>query len=1497
MRILLELGGARETVTLRAWRPEATVAQLLAATGYTSSGPVYLDGVAVSLAAPLRELPLYHGSRMTDVPPAESEPQTSWWVAPIGLEESRPATAVPRHRSLTVGRAPDSDVPVQAAAASWRQCTFEREGAGLRLRDHGSTNGTVTRGVHVSQEGIHLAESCVVIAGGVALSVFQDSAKPPVLSAGWKRPATASGRIPFNRPPQQVSLASAAPPLEPPRTEVAAAPTPLSPVALLLPLGAALVLAAIMGDARLIAFAALSPVLALSSALEQRFRAGRRERAARDRFRSALTEFLRLLAESTDMEIRRRGQQIPDHARAVHAAFLPTPQLWWRRRAAPEFLCVQLGIATVRWQPALAATDLEPQVAQALSRNRIPDAPIVGDLNQGGVLGVVGERDHALALARSVILQVSAQCAPSDVRLALVTDVGRADQWEWFAWLPHQQRDLTLDPGSGLETWAACGAEEDAMLRDTLAVEREREPGRATLLVIDSGRRPEHLATIRMLGMDHADSSPRGGAGGVLPVAGIVIATSLAELPASCTTVVTISGSGVGDVLDFSRVRTGADVPTEGTHRARGSEGSNGLEAGVPRASVSSVRLLGMGEDVATDAARRLARFEDPALTVSGGHLPIRQSLSELLAPHPISVADVHRWWGESTGVSTPIGMAESGPQMIDLVADGPHGLVGGTTGSGKSEFLRTLVIGLALRNAPTELNFILIDFKGGAAFGACARLPHTVGTLSNLDPQLAERALRALSAELARRQRLFAAACDQVDSLDSYRATRPDTPLARLLLVIDEFAVLGAELPEVLAGLVEIATVGRALGVHLILATQRPAGAVTEDILTNTNLRLVLRVQSTEDSRSVIGVPDASRISRAQPGRAYLQRGSDERLLVQTALVSEPIAQDTGLPVEVLGEGALLHGSGDQLGKRLGPAVSPAVKVTGAAGAPTELDRLIELTRSASRGIGAPRPVWPAPLPETVALPVEPRPGTELAAFVALADEPEAQRQRAAGWSPTAGNLILIGQTGSGVSATIASIALELARTHAPDELEVWCLDFGGRSLVGLAGLPHTRSYVGAGPGSRERSARFLRHVERLVRSRQTTGVESPAVVVLVDGFAALRDEYADYTGQQLFDGFVRAYTDGLQVGVHFVIATTRARAIAGAIDETTAQRWVFQLPDDSAFGALGVRRTEQPAPVPGRCLELGTRRQLQIARPAVGLETSVARLQSRWPQTSEQSDAIGVLPSQVAPAAVVNLHHQAEAIEALGMSTQIPMGIREDSLLPAVVGRHPGEHITIAGPARSGKSTLLCGIADVLSVGQHPVPNAVPTGPTSSACPTGSTGADAGANGAPEVYGISQSWSPLAQTHLDWFGAPADLPQLLSELSQTHRPTFVLIDDADQISDADGKLADLIRALPPEVCLMVAARAAALRERFQHWTRDVRASRSGVLLQPDIDVDGELLGVRLPRYAPVPLSVGRGYLCANGEADLAQFIGIPPQRSTASDNAETRQRPRDSA
>ncbi len=275
--------------------------------------------------------------------------------------------------------------------------------------------------------------------------------------------------------------------------------------------------------------------------------------------------------------------------------------------------------------------------------------------------------------------------------------------------------------------------------------------------------------------------------------------------------------------------------------------------------------------------------------TTGGSSLPERVPILDVVGIDEPTVELVRaQWTAAGGGPRTPratIGVSARGPFAVDLVSDGPHGLVAGTTGAGKSELLRSLVVGLAVNLPPDELNVVLIDFKGGSAFDACADLPHTVGLVTDLDEHLAGRVLRCLRAELGYRERVLREA--GVASLDEHRRLPRPKPLPRLLVVVDEFAFLALEFPEFMPALVDIAQRGRSLGLHLILATQRPAGVVDNKIKANTNLRIALRVQDDGDSMDVVGTRDAAAIPRRIPGRAIARLGAGELVDFQSAFAT----------------------------------------------------------------------------------------------------------------------------------------------------------------------------------------------------------------------------------------------------------------------------------------------------------------------------------------------------------------------------------------------------------------------------------------------------------------------------------------------------------------------------------------------------------------------------------------------------------------------------------
>jgi S-DNA-T family DNA segregation ATPase FtsK/SpoIIIE len=444
---------------------------------------------------------------------------------------------------------------------------------------------------------------------------------------------------------------------------------------------------------------------------------------------------------------------------------------------------------------------------------------------------------------------------------------------------------------------------------------------------------------------------------------------------------------------------------------------------------------------------------------------------------------------------------------------------------------------------------FVLVDFKGGAAFDRLVALPHVVGSVTDLDEHLAARALCCLEAELRRRERLLRDA--RAGDITAYvRARRADPSLAalpRLVVVVDEFATLVAELPDFVDALVDMAQRGRSLGVHLVLATQRPAGAVKDSIRTNTNLRIALRVVDGGDSRDVVGCDDAAHLPVHRPGRAVARCGSGEPTTFQTALISDRRGPSASAPVRAR---RWLPTAATTLGDQTrDPSAPPSDDTT-----PTDLELLVDAVCAAhdAAGLATPTRPWPDPLPDVVT-------HAELVALggdaaFALADAPHRQAIEPCAWRPD-GNLVVAGLPGSGVTSAMRAILLSLARTRPAESLHAYVVTTDVDALRPLERLPHCGAVIAV--DDLERAVRLLRTLGDELRSRrQATTTGTPTIVTVVDGVAALRRELE---AAQLIDEIElleQLAAEGPAAGLVFVLGAEHPGAIGHRIERTASQR-----------------------------------------------------------------------------------------------------------------------------------------------------------------------------------------------------------------------------------------------------------------------------------------------------------------------------------------------------
>ena len=653
--------------------------------------------------------------------------------------------------------------------------------------------------------------------------------------------------------------------------------------------------------------------------------------------------------------------------------------------------------------------------------------------------------------------------------------------------------------------------------------------------------------------------------------------------------------------------------------------------------------------------ARSLAPLRDAE---SGSALPDAVSLSTALerqGGHALTSEQISRRWADADdGAWVTLGTGAEGTVRLDLASAGPHTLVGGTTGSGKSELLRTIVTSLAAEHCPEDAAVVLVDYKGGSAFAGLERLPHIVGLVTDLDPALTRRALRSLRAEIHRREELLARA--GVSDITGYRrrSRAPDGGLPhlhRLVIVVDEFRALADELPDFVTGLVHLAAVGRSLGLHLVLATQRPAGVVTADMRANLNLRIALRVRDRGDSLDVIETDDASRIPRHLPGRALVRCGSEDLTAVQVATVA---GSDRAGAITI----------------EVGWSDGTVTARDHAVDTPATSD-LVTLIAAAAQGHTAPVPPWLPPLPTSRSLEIN-----DPAAAWCLEDDPDAQRQELVALTlPGLPLTAVCGSVGSGRTTT--TVAMSLAALAGTPDTHVYVLADPSGALAALAQLPQTGAVIDrADPATVgflvDRLSTEVRNRQR--QSAQDDGVCATYLLVVIDGWDVLADACDELDHGALTDRLLAVLREGFAVGVRAVVTGDRS-VLTGRLSRTFQNRLLLRPADDTDVLLCGVRTRDLPGQWPTGRLIRADGRQGQVVLRGVGDRPVGAPARPPW--------RVVALPSRVPLADLDPRSPQ-----------HLPIAVTAGDEVVLVGG--PGRRrVLVLGSGGSGRSTALATIA----------------------------------------------------------------------------------------------------------------------------------------------------------------------------------------------------------
>ncbi|WP_240799404.1 type VII secretion protein EccCa [Streptomyces sp. A0958] len=950
----------------------------------------------------------------------------------------------------------------------------------------------------------------------------------------------------------------------------------------------------------------------------------RHRRGTQGRTADVRRDYLAYLAR-TRREVRRTARAQRDGLLHVH----PAPdQLWsvvadgrrvWERRAGDaDFGLVRVGLGGQGLSTPLsvpesaAAGEPEPVCAAAVRRfvavhGRLEGLPLCVSLREAYRVRVGGLAEPARSVARALVAQLVTLHSPRDLVVAVVAAPGAVGCWEWVKWLPHVQVAGEVDGAGTRRLFAHDAAGLEPFLSGLLEGRPRFGPEGAPSL-----DRP-HVVVV----LDGARVVP----GSVLAAAGGTQGVTLVEV---------VPGEQEG-------ARGGLSVVVR-PGLLRVERGADEAYEGVPD---------GLSLPAAEALARRLAPLRPGG---RGGDEPLLAELdfTELLDLGDAGAVDVERTWRPrpvAERLRVPIGVGQDGnPVVLDLKEAaldgmGPHGLCVGATGSGKSELLRTLVLGLAVTHPSETLNFVLADFKGGATFAGMAGMPHVAAVITNLadDLALVDRMGDALRGELQRRQELLRAAGNFAGVHDYERARAAGAalePLASLVLVIDEFSELLTAKPDFIDVFIRIGRIGRSLGVHLLLASQRLEEGRLRGLETYLSYRIGLRTFSAEESRAALGVPDAYDLPPV-PGSGFLKAGTREMTRFKAAYVSgpyraggsggaegqDPVGQAAALfgalPVpmsvpEAEAEAVPVPVAAPEGDAPVAPAAPPA------AGEVALADTVLDVVVRRLEGQGVPaHQVWLPPLDRAPALDrllpdlaTDPERGFTasgdggpgaLAVPLGLVDKPFEQRREVLyrDFSGAAGHMLVVGGPQSGKSTVLRTLIMSFALTHTPREVQFYGLDFGGGALASLTGLPHVGQIASRLDPERVRRtvaevAGVLRGREELFRARGIGSMaayrheralgERPGepwgdVFLVIDGWGGFRTEY-DELEPVVTDIAAR----GLGYGVHVVLTAARYLEVRAALKDQLVGRLELRLGDvsDSEFDRKVAAQV--PAGMPGR-------------------------------------------------------------------------------------------------------------------------------------------------------------------------------------------------------------------------------------------------------------------------------------------------------------------------
>ena len=837
-------------------------------------------------------------------------------------------------------------------------------------------------------------------------------------------------------------------------------------------------------------------------------------------------------------------------------------KLFERKPEDKDFLSIRIGTGNVLAQRVIdyreqeqldikeGLTQLPEQLAKEYEYLR--EVPIVCDLKEANAVGVVGNAFHARDFVKNIILDLCTRHYHTDLRLIIITDEEKSEYIRWARYIPHLNNENTRN--------IVCDEESKNRVFEFMYKELSRREE-------DKSKLPYYVVLVLQdVGIKKHPISKYVSTAGTYGFSFVFFEEYEERLPMGCTRLIRLSDSRrEGELIEVDN-------------------------------SSQSLKFTYhiLGDQLVQKIAMKLAPVYTEEITLESS-LVKNITLYELLGITSVGKLNLGERWGQSMtekSLAAPLGV-NSKKELVYLDLHekhhGPHGLVAGTTGSGKSEILQSYILSMATLYHPHEVGFMIIDFKGGGMVNQFRDLPHLIGAITNIDGKEIDRSLKSIKAELKKRQRCFADA--DVNHIDAYiskfKKGEVTEIIPHLIVIVDEFAELKAEQPEFMKELISAARIGRSLGVHLILATQKPAGQVNEQIWSNSKFKLCLKVQNKADSNEVLKSPLAAEIK--EPGRAYLQVGNNEIFeLFQSAYSGAPA------DVSVISEKKEFYIAKVPLsGKREVIYRYKNKKQSGEV--TTQLKEIVEYVNAYCTSMYIPKVpgICLPPLPESV--PYIPNGADGYKVPIGIYDDPDSQYQGEAFVDLENNNLMIVGSTQNGKTNMLQLIIRHLAGHYSPEEFTFYVLDFASRVMVNFQNLNHCGGVVCAGEDEKLKNLFKLLNTQLELRKNKLleVGVTSfasyreagyrdiPLIVLFIDNLTALKELYLNEN-----DSLINICREGPSMGVSVVVANSVSSGFGYKYLSSFAERVALYCNDQSEYGSLFEYCKERPSKYPGRCI-----------------------------------------------------------------------------------------------------------------------------------------------------------------------------------------------------------------------------------------------------------------------------------------------------------------------